>query len=180
MPCRLPRLRGPAGADRCRLAPPQHDRRSCCTRTGGRAHGIGRFPRHVHTHLGAYYVDIGGKLLDYAIASGNDRDRGGLYWRINDKGNVTRTKIWWLQSEFLRAALRYEVAHDRADLRAVYDQTLAFVRAEFLDQDNGGWTPRPRPECLKDACKHQADVGYHIVAMHVDALRLSELQARRR
>ncbi|MGH8662866.1 MAG: AGE family epimerase/isomerase, partial [Burkholderiales bacterium] len=130
--------------------------------------------------LPAYYIDIGGKLLDYAIASGYDRDRGGLYWRINDKGNVTRTKIWWVQSEFLRAALRYEVAHGRTALRALYDQTLGYVRAEFLDKEHGGWTPRPKSQCVKDTCKHQADVGYHIVGMHVDALRLSEMQAHPR
>ncbi len=129
--------------------------------------------------LPAYYADIGAKLLDYAIAVGYDRNRGGLYWRVNDKGSVTRTKIWWVQSEFLRAALRYGVAHGRTELRALYDQTLGYVRAEFLDNEHGGWTPQPKSQCAKDACKHQADVGYHVVGMHVDALHLSGMQARR-
>ncbi len=121
--------------------------------------------------LPAYYVDTGAKLLDFAIATGYDRGRGGLYWRVDDKGAVSQEKIWWVQSEFLRAALRYAVKHDRQDLRTLFDQTLSFVRSEFLDTEKGGWTLRPKSSCqLKSCSNEQADVGYHIVAMHLEAL----------
>ncbi len=124
--------------------------------------------------LPAYYVDIGGKLLAFAVASGYDRERGGLFWRVDDTGAVNRRKIWWVQSEFLRATMRYVIRHGRSDLRAPFEATLAFVRDEFLDEGNGGWYASPKTECARSACgDEQPDVGYHIVAMHMEALALA-------
>lgn len=93
---------------------------------------------------------------------------------LDDTGAVDRQKIWWVQSEFLRAAMRYLMGHGRTDLRAPFEATLAFVRAEFLDEENGGWYASPKSDCARSACAdEQPDVGYHIVAMHMEALALA-------
>ena len=73
----------------------------------------------------------------------------------------------------------YAVVHGRTDLWPLYEQTLAYVQSQFRDPEHGGWTPQPKSECTKDVCKHQADVGYHIVAMHVEAIKLGERQPHR-
>jgi mannose-6-phosphate isomerase len=125
--------------------------------------------------LPARYVDIGGDLLGFAVANGYDRAHGGLFWRIDATGGaVSREKLWWVQSEFLRATLRYAMRHGRTDLREPFEATFAFVRAELVDRENGGWYESPRSECARTTCAdEQPDVGYHVVALYTEALALS-------
>ncbi len=119
-------------------------------------------------------VATGAALLDYALAAGYDGARGGLIWRADAGDARAGEKIDWVQSELLRALLRYRVRHGRQDLRPPYEQTLAFVQAEFVDPVHGGWHARPRAICRQRGCPAQhGEAEYHVVTMYLDALQLT-------
>jgi mannose-6-phosphate isomerase len=120
------------------------------------------------------YLGLGNGLLNFALKSGYDEAKGGLSWRTDYAGNQGQEKVWWVQSELLRTLMRYGVRHGRDDLWPRYDQTLEWIRGQFLDPASGGWYPLPADDCREPECRdRQPDVGYHIVAMHVEAVALA-------
>ncbi|ELS01769.1 N-acyl-D-glucosamine 2-epimerase [Xenococcus sp. PCC 7305] len=128
------------------------------------------FPEH--------YLDIGGRLLNFGLQNGYDHEQGGIFNRSSYSGQISNSdKVWWGQSEFIRAVMQYASFHDRQDLWPQYQQTLQFVQKYFLDSEYGGWfsepiDPRlPNDEHLKG---HIWKAGYHVIGMYVHALQLYE------
>ncbi|KPK80762.1 MAG: hypothetical protein AMJ81_11400, partial [Phycisphaerae bacterium SM23_33] len=89
----------------------------------------------------------------------------------------SKDKGWWQQCEHLRALMRYAADHGRDDLWGPFQKSLAFVKANFLDAEYGGWygsyDPQ-RPRRPGDARKGSTwKVGYHDTGMYLEALRLA-------
>ena len=123
------------------------------------------------------YSEVGGRVFDFAIKVGYDPADGGTYDAAHPDDRVVHEKGFWQQSECLRTLMRYAALYDRRDITRRYEQTLALVRAQFIDADNGGWYPMAKDLCVQRACPDEQPDAYHMTAMHWEALRLAE-QAR--
>ena len=82
------------------------------------------------------------RVVDYVLKVGYDESVGGCYSRALTDGTVTQDKAWWQQSGCLRMLMRFAALYGKPDMKRRYEQTLAFVREEFVDTANGGWYPR--------------------------------------
>ena len=87
-------------------------------------------------------------------------------------------KGFWQQNECLRALMRYAARSGKPDMARRYEQTLARVKAQFIDADNGGWYPLARSVCMRRGCADEQPDAYHTTGMHREALKLTE-QAKR-
>lgn len=124
--------------------------------------------------LPASYAQTGELVLAYALKEGYDQDQGGCFNRMSPEGNKDLGKGWWEQSETLRTLMHYAALRGHTELWPRYDQTLALVRRDFADAVNGGWYPGPLKDCPDSPCTQaQAGFGYHIAAMHMEALGLT-------
>ena len=120
------------------------------------------------------------RLMSYGLRVGYDSTNGGTL-NSAEPDHVRRTgKGWWQQAELLRALMHHAAFRGQTGLWPKYRQTLAFVRSEFVDSVNGGWYGEPRSACMKSACKNvQPGVGYHVTAMHREAIELTSACAAR-
>jgi mannose/cellobiose epimerase-like protein (N-acyl-D-glucosamine 2-epimerase family) len=124
------------------------------------------------------YLGLGQRLLDYGMKVACDPEAGGIFSRGDYHGGAVRgPKGWWEQAEFLRALMHYAVLRRRANLWAPFDQSLEFVKRNFIDAEYGGWygaydpkTPREGRRAYKGSVWM---VGYHVSGMYAEALRLS-------
>ena len=120
------------------------------------------------------YAKAAERLLDYGLRVGYDPSVGGIFGSAEPDHVVRRSKGWWQQAELLRALMHHASLRGRSDLWPRFRQTLGFVRSEFVDEANGGWYGAPRAECVKSKCgDRQAGVGYHVTAMHREAIDLA-------
>ncbi len=129
------------------------------------------------------YLQIGQRLLDYGMKVAYDRQAGGIASAGGYNDTVTRPgKGWWEQCELLRALMHYAATRGREDLWPAFDQSLAFVKAHFLDAEYGGWYGSYEPGKLRgerDSRKGSNwKVGYHDSGMYLEALRLSGMARR--
>lgn len=133
----------------------------------------------------AYLLDVAGarglspvypaaaqRVLDYAVKVAYDEDSGGCYSRAEIDGTVTRDKGWWQQSGCLRMLMHFAAVHGKPDMKRRYEQTLAFVREEFVDAGNGGWYLRMKSQCARSPCPDEQPDAYHMTALHREALDL--------
>lgn len=127
------------------------------------------------------YLRTAHRLADWGMRFGYDRPCGGVFSRCGYNGRVIDAdKGWWQQAELLRALMYLAEAHGREDLWQPFDQSLAFVRENFLDAEHGGWfagfdpstSPDDRPTYKGSTWK----VGYHATGLFAEALRLLESQ----
>ena len=122
------------------------------------------------------YLEIGGRLLEYGMKVAYDRQAGGIASAGDYNDRVIRPeKGWWQQCELLRALMHYAAVRGREELWPAFDQSLAFVKAGFLDAEYGGWfssydPARPRRQMDKGS---NWKVGYHDAGMYAEALRLA-------
>jgi len=58
--------------------------------------------------------------------------------------------------------------------RRCYEQTVDFVRAQFVDSRNGGWPIRPASVCERSECPNEQPDPYHMIGMHMAALKLAK------
>jgi len=123
--------------------------------------------------LPAMFAAASERVLQYAITHGYDENTGGAFSKRYPDGSVVRDKGWWQQAECLRALQEAAAAHGRSDLWRRYGQTLDFIQEEFIDKANGGWHTGPARECKKGACADEQPDPYHMVGMHMSAIKRS-------
>jgi hypothetical protein len=99
-------------------------------------------------------------------------------------GEIARKyMIWWTECETLKATARYAILHGRSDLWPYFDQTLAFVKKNFLDTEYGGWFEGVIPGSPREALGDRAYIkgavdgpewgSYHQTTMFTDLLHLA-------
>lgn len=121
---------------------------------------------------------IGSRLIDTGLRLGYDDDAGGVYSNAYYGGTTLRRgKVWWPQTEALRAMLRYAVRHERDDLWLRIEQTRQFVDQQFIDHQHGGWYEQLTPQGQPDPDKlHKGTIwkcGYHEMNLYREALQLA-------
>lgn len=122
------------------------------------------------------YLEIGHRLIDYGMKVGYDSGSAGIFSRATYSGkSVPQPKGRWQQCEFLRAIIHYAARRGRDDLWRPAEETLAFVKQNFIDKEYGGWfrtydpaTPRA-PKLTHKGTEWMA--GYHVTNLHLEALR---------
>ncbi|MGO9444604.1 MAG: AGE family epimerase/isomerase [Thiobacillaceae bacterium] len=120
------------------------------------------------------YGLVAERLLNYALKVGYDERDGGVFNRVYPDGSVDRDKFYWQQAEALRALMVACVSGTQGDLWRRYDQTLAFVEAQFVDEIHGGWWPAAKHSCDTDGCYDAQPDPYHMVGMDAVALAVSK------
>jgi mannose/cellobiose epimerase-like protein (N-acyl-D-glucosamine 2-epimerase family) len=121
--------------------------------------------------IGAYtgearYRDFAQAEMDYVLSHGWDAEGDGLFSHGQPKGGVTdRTKVWWMQSEFLDAlALFYRLTGEQryADLLR---QQAQYIFTSQRDSVFGEWYARcgadGRPIDPRKGFEYKA--AYHVV-----------------
>ena len=119
----------------------------------------------------------GERLLQYALKVGYDETNGGAFYRAYPDGSVDRGKGAWEQAECLRALVAAAAASGRRDLWRRYEQTLDFVRSDFIDAEHGGWKLGPEYLCGGGDCASMQMEPYHMTGMHLAAIRAAEAAA---
>ena len=103
-------------------------------------------------------------LLDHALASGFDHERGGLYeLGVGDEPAHRTDKVWWVQAELV-AALTDRLAHGyRPDHAAALDRLLSFLEIYQIDPSDGIWRARVSAEgdLLDPSKAHGWKTAYH-------------------
>ena len=131
----------------------------------------------VQQGLPDHYVTIGHQLIDAALATGYDADKGGILAQYLYQGEAVGHKGSWQQCELLRALMHYASLRDRDDLWALFQQSLNFVQDQFIDPVYGGWYPRPADTTtlseLKPSKGTPWKVGYHVTGMYKEGLDLT-------
>lgn len=82
------------------------------------------------------FIQLGSRNLDLGLKSYNDAV-GGL-GGVNANGQPTQM-LWWPQCEVIKATATYAILHGRGELWPYFHKTLAFVKKEYFDADDGGW-----------------------------------------
>ena len=134
----------------------------------------------------AYLLDVAGarglspvypaaaqRVVEFVLKVGYDEDSGGCYSRAEMDGTITRDKGWWQQSGCLRTVMHFAAVYRKPDMQRRYEQTLAFLRNEFIDTENGGWYLRMKSQCARSPCPDEHPDAYHMTAMHREALDLA-------
>ncbi len=125
------------------------------------------------------YAQVAERVLAYALAAGYDDNDGGCGKRAFPDGVRTDTaKGWWQQAECLHALLVTASASGRNDLWRRYEQTLALVRDQLADAEQGGWRAAEALPCKSGGCKDEQPDPYHMVSLHHVALRLAGATAQ--
>ena len=121
------------------------------------------------------YAETGEAVLRYAMQEGYDAQQGGCFNRLRPEGGKDLGKGWWQQSEALRTLMHYATVRGQTDRWTPYRETLSLIQREFADTKNGGWYPSPVSQCPDTPCTlPQAGYGYHVTAMHMEALALTQ------
>lgn len=120
------------------------------------------------------YAQVAERLLAYALAAGYDEIDGGCTQRtFPDGGKPDARKGWWQQAECLHALLVAAQASGRNDLWRRYDQTQAFIKAQLVDAEHGGWRAADALPCKSGGCKDEQPDPYHMVRLHQAALKVT-------
>jgi cellobiose epimerase len=137
---------------------------------------------------GSKYIAMGNRMIDLGNKVGYNRPAGGIWSGADVNGNVpNKQMVWWCQAELLRATAHYAIRHGRSDLWPSFDQSLAFLRANFLDAEYGGWYYAWIPDLPRDqmplafrkgkvdgASAATGKTSYHDIAMYHDILRITD------
>ncbi|HEY9104505.1 AGE family epimerase/isomerase [Chitinimonas sp.] len=119
------------------------------------------------------YAGVADRVLDFALKRGLDPANGGIYTTVDYRGLKDGSKGYWQQAEALRAMLYFAVNGRRNDLWGRITQLTEYIQSEFVDAEQGGWYAHPATECKKTpACMEMQPDGYHMTALHMEALRL--------
>mgnify|MGYP002380517265 CR=1 FL=1 len=121
------------------------------------------------------YAQTAERLLQFATRVGYDEIDGGAFTAMYPDGTVNRDKHFWQQCEALRAFLAAAAAGGQPEMRRRYEQTLALVREQFIDQTHGGWFAKA---CKRGDCAGAQPEPYHMTGMHAMALAMAAEAAR--
>jgi mannose/cellobiose epimerase-like protein (N-acyl-D-glucosamine 2-epimerase family) len=130
------------------------------------------------------FIQMGSRELDLGLKIAYNKPDGGIWMNADINGNVTRKyMIWWNQAEILRATAHYAILHGRSDVWPYFDQSLAFLKANFLDSQYGGWFEGVIPGSPREALGERAYIkgavdgpefgSYHQTSMFHDLLRIT-------
>ena len=135
---------------------------------------------------GDKYIAMGNRMIDLGMKIGYNKPQGGIWSNAGLDGSVTKQMIWWCQAELLRATSHYAIRHDRSDLWPYFDQSLRFLKQNFLDPEYGGWYYGWTPDTPREAMEHAYEKGkvdgasaatgktsYHETAMYHNILRIT-------
>ena len=127
--------------------------------------------RAVDAGLPPTYLDAANRALDFVVAHGLNRADSSLPHELNYDGTVKdATLSWWCQTELLRALAHFAEHRRRPELQRVYDASLEYVKAHFIDPEHGGWYEQAdRPDLPKG---RDWNAGYHVAMMLTELLRL--------
>ena len=112
----------------------------------------------------------------YGLALGFDWQEGGIFSPVAPNGVLlNQEKGWWEQTETIRTLLHFHLRHRRNELNAPLQRTLEFVKASFIDPQYGSWYARLGPGIDPRTLEkgNEWKVDYHVVAMCMEALRLT-------
>lgn len=123
--------------------------------------------------LSAIYAEVANRLIDYAIANGYDTGESGVRASITPDGKINHQRGFWQQAEALRALMHHAAIRDRSDLWGRVTQMTEYIRSEFLDEKHGGWYIGGVTECRKNRCSDRQPDGYHMTALHQEAIRIA-------
>jgi cellobiose epimerase len=130
------------------------------------------------------FIQMGSRELDLGLKIAYNKPDGGIWMNADINGNVTRKyMIWWNQAEILRATAHYAILHGRSDVWPYFDQSQAFLKANFLDLQYGGWFEGFIPGSPREALGERAYIkgavdgpefgSYHQTSMFHDLLRIT-------
>lgn len=118
------------------------------------------------------YAQVSERVLAYAMTIAYDEAEGGCATRAFPDGTaVDRRKGWWQQAECLHALMVAAQASGRTDLWRRYEQTLALVKSQVVDAEQGGWRAADALPCKTGSCRDEQPEPYHMVRLHQTALR---------
>ena len=120
--------------------------------------------------LPAGFAAAGARILQYALQVGYDEIDGGAFNQAYADGSVNKEKYFWQQAECLHALLIAAQREGRPELWRRYEQTVALVKNEFIDKDNGTWRMATKRLCDSGRCGDVQPDPYHMVSMHLAAL----------
>ena len=108
--------------------------------TGHLFEWAGQLSRSVELGAPEKFIEMGNRELGLGLKVAYNKPDGGIWMNADINGNVARKyMIWWNQAEILRATAHYAILHGRSDLWPYFDQSLKFLKANFLDAQYGGW-----------------------------------------
>lgn len=116
----------------------------------------------------AYRATKDQRYLDVALQTWQE-----IQVRFAD-GKLDRNKGYWQQAEALRAFMHHATLRGRSDRWARVTQMTEFIQTELLDQENGGWFSAATAECHRGLCADLQPDGYHMTALHYEAIRLAK------
>lgn len=124
--------------------------------------------------LNPIFAGVAERLLNYALLKGYDKTEGGVLSSVSpDHSNINRSKGYWQQAEALRALMHHATIRGRSDLWGQVTQMTEFIQTEFIDRENGGWFSSSMVECRRGRCPDRQPDGYHMTALHHEAIRLA-------
>jgi len=159
--------------------------------TGGTNFNVGHlfewaslFSRAVELGADPKFIALGNRSLDLGLKISYNKPDGGVWMNASVTGEIARKyMIWWTECETLKVTARYAILHGRSDLWPYFDQTLAFVKKNFLDTEYGGWFEGVIPGSPREALGDRAylkgavdgpELGsYHQTTMFTDLLHLA-------
>lgn len=119
------------------------------------------------------YAGVADRVLEFALKRGIDPANAGIYTTVDYRGLRDGSKGYWQQAEALRAMLYFALNGRRGDLWGRITQLTEYIQNEFVDVEQGGWYAHPASACKKTpACLEAQPDGYHMTALHSEALRL--------
>jgi cellobiose epimerase len=142
------------------------------------------FSKAVELGADPKFIQLGSRSIDLGLKNGYNEAVGGL-GGVDAQGKATQM-LWWPQCEVLKATARYAILHGRTDLWKYFDKTLAFVKTNYLDTEDGGWFEDVIPGTPREAGGEHAFIkgsvdgpewgSYHQTTMLTDLLHLSEVR----
>jgi mannose/cellobiose epimerase-like protein (N-acyl-D-glucosamine 2-epimerase family) len=143
------------------------------------------FSRAVELGADPKFIPLGSRSIDLGLKVGFSQEYGATWMNANLDGSVPRKyMIWWTECETMKATARYAILHGRSDLWLYFDKTEAFVKANFLDPEYGGWFEGVIPGSPREALGARAYIkgavdgpelsAYHQTTMLTDLLHLTE------
>jgi mannose/cellobiose epimerase-like protein (N-acyl-D-glucosamine 2-epimerase family) len=128
--------------------------------------------RAVDQGLPSSYLHAANTSVDYVAAIAAKDPRGILPHATNYTAEVTDGNYyWWSQTELLRGLAHFSTRHNRTALQKQYEKTRDAVQHYFLDTEYNGWYSRP--DATEKPKGYQWKVGYHVIMMQTELMRLN-------
>lgn len=120
------------------------------------------------------YAPVAERLMGNALATAYDENDGGCAMRAYPEGvEPDRRKGWWQQAECLHGLMVMAQTTSRTDLWRRYEQTLALVKRQLVDEVHGGWRSAQALPCQGGSCLDEQPDPYHMVRLHHAALKVT-------